>query len=198
MQRIATLTTQLRSLVRTAEMDRVALRQKQLMKLLSRGSAFGIMSAYGPGSKKQNKDLRTKLITDLQKAKYRVEPLKGSWEGVGERSVLIKKIPPDKLFQLGRDYKQDSVIYKSKDDVIGMYFNKTKVANVAVDSKGDPVFEMATDKSLFSKARGLSFEFGFLWGQDIPWDGIHPISRKVLRRYVKDVLKFDKNEDKND
>ena len=104
---------------------------------------------------------------------------------------MVPGIAPKLLFNLGRKYDQDAVIYKSKDGVVGMYYTKgAPRAEVAVDTKGDPAFEQAADPSLYSKARGLSFEFGFLWGQSIPWNGTNPISRKQLRQFVKHELKF--------
>ncbi len=194
MQRIATLTTQLRSLVRTAEMERFALKKRQLLKLMSQGQSFGVISAYGSGSKSENKRRRTELIQDLQKGGLKVVPLKGSWDGVAERSVLVKNIKADKLFQLGRKYEQDSVIFKSDTGTLGMYNLKDRTVDLAVNPKGDPVFEMATDKSLYSKARGLSFEFGFLWGQSLPWKGSSPVSKKQLKKIVEQKLDFAKKD----
>ncbi len=101
--------------------------------------------------------------------------------------MLIKNIPPGVLFELGRKYGQDAVIYKSKDGVLGMYHTKgAPKAEIAVDPQGEPAFEAAADKSLYSKSRGLSFGFGFLWGKDVPWDGHTPIGRKQMRQFVSE------------
>lgn len=175
---------------RVASRYKIALRQKALLKMLSLGGTFGVLSAYSTGSKKQNKIRHGDLIADLQRLGYRkVTPLKGSWEGVTEKSVLVPRMKPNDLFRLGRAYEQDAVIYKSGDGVIGMYHTKgAPKAEVAVDPKGDAAFEVATDPSLYSKARGLSFEFGFLWDQGIPWDGRRPITREQVREHFESQL----------
>lgn len=172
--------------LKRGEQDKVALRKRNFTKLMAKGGKFGVISAYGPGSKKQNKIRHGELMADLQRMGYRkIDPLRGSWEGVTEKSVMVRDMTSRDLFNLGRKYKQDAVIYKSKDGVVGMYYTKGPArAEVAVDVKGDPAFEVATDPSLYSKARGLSFEFGVLWGQHVPWDGVTPISRKELQRML--------------
>ena len=175
-------------------MEKYALRQRALQKMMSVGGSFGVVSGYSTGSKSENKARHGELVADLQRMGYRKwTRLKGSWEGVTEQSILVPRIRPEDLFKLGRKFTQDAVIYKSKDGVIGMYYTKGKPrAEIAVDPKGDAAFEMATDESLYSKSRGLSFEFGFLWGQEVPWDGRHPISRKQMRKLVEHELQFDK------
>ncbi len=154
------------------------------------GGSFGILSAYTTGPKSANKVRHGELVADLQKRGYsRVVPLKGSWEGVTERSILIPNIAPAVLFDLGRKFGQDAVIYKSKDGVVGLYYTKGPLrAEVAVNPQGDPVFEMAKDPSMYTKARGLSFQFGFLWGKNVRWDGAHPIARKQVRQFLVDQL----------
>jgi hypothetical protein len=166
--------------------EKKALRKKQLTKMMEQGGTFGVISAYQPGSKKQNKDRHGQLIADLQRLGYKPETLRGSWEGVTEQSMFIRDIKPEDLFELGRKYNQDAVIHKSKDGVLGMYHTKGPPrAEVAVDPKGDPAFQSSTAKDLYSKSRGLSFEFGFLWGEDVPWDGKQPVSRKTMRNFMK-------------
>jgi hypothetical protein len=196
--RVATQWTEKNLIIRVADshreaMEKYALRQRSLQKMMGVGGTFGVLSAYSTGSKSENKARQGALVADLQRMGYRKwTDLKGSWEGVTEKSILVPRMKPTDLFNLGRKYTQDAVIYKSKDGVIGMYYTKGKPrAEIAVNPKGDAAFEMASDESLFSKARGLSFEFGFLWGQDVPWDGRQPISRKKMRGLVQHELKFD-------
>jgi len=50
---------------------KLALRQKMLQKLLSRGGTFGVISAYRPGPKHMNKVEHGKLLGDLQRMGYR-------------------------------------------------------------------------------------------------------------------------------
>jgi len=139
---------------------------------MGQGGSFGIISAYGPGPKSENKRRHGELIADLQRLGYRkFSDLKGSWEGVSEKSLIIPDIKPEHLFELGRKYGQDSVIYKSRKGVVGMYYPKAKKVTLAMDPKGDPAFESALDKGQYSKERNWSFSLGFVWGKDIPWDG---------------------------
>lgn len=178
-----------------AAMRREALRKKQLKKMLETDATFGVISAYRGGPKSENQARHGQLIRDLQKLGYKAIPLRGSWEGVTEKSVLVPRIKPGDLFDLGRKYNQDAVIHKSKDGVLGMYHTEGEPrAEVAVDPKGRPGYEIATDKSLYSKGRGLSFEFGFLWGEELPWDGKTPISHEKVQDFVESRKKKDDDE----
>ena len=104
---------------------KLAFKKTQLQALMGRGGVFGVMSAYATGfSKRENQTRHGELIRDLQILGLRVIPLKGSWGGVTEKSVLIPNIRPEDLFDLGRKYFQDAVIYKSKDEVLGMYYTQ--------------------------------------------------------------------------
>jgi hypothetical protein len=158
-----------------------------MQELMGQGGTFGVISAYQPGSKKQNKDRHGQLIADLQRLGYKPETLRGSWEGVTEQSLFVRGIKPEDLFELGRKYNQDAVIHKSKDGVLGMYHTKGPPrAEIAVDPQGDPAFQTSHAKDLYSKSRGLSFEFGFLWGENVPWNGKQPVSRKQMRTFLVD------------
>jgi hypothetical protein len=192
----ATLAPVLREIA--ASLEKEALRKRNLQKMLERGGTFGIISAYqGGSSKKKNQERHGELMADLQRLGYRPVPLRGSWEGVTEKSMLIPDIRPEHLFELGRKYGQDAVIHKSKDGVLGMYHTKGEPkAQIAVDPKADPAFAISTNKDLYSKARGLSFEFGFLWGDDVPWDGHRPVSRKDMRKFVREKFPTEKREKK--
>lgn len=174
-----------RWLNRQGGLYKVALRQQQFLSLMSKGGSFGVVSAYGPFPKHQNQERNGQLVADLQRMGYRkFFPLKGQWEGVGEKSILIPNISPAHLFALGEKYGQDATIYKSRDGVVGMYYPKGHYAEVAVDPSASPAFAMAADKDLFSKDRNWSFEFGFLWGQKVPWDGRHPIGTKTVEELL--------------
>jgi hypothetical protein len=169
-----------------AEVRREALRKKQMEKLLDKGGDFGVISAYTEGSKKQNKVRHGELMRDLQKKGYKPETLKGSWEGVTEKSMLVPDIRPEDLFELGRKYKQDAVIHKSENGVLGMYYTKGEPrAQLAVDPKGEVAADVSLDKDLYSKGRGLSFEFGFLWDETLPWDGEKPLGADKVKELVQ-------------
>jgi len=165
--------------------QKTALRVHQLRKLMGMGSHFGVLSAYTTTSKSENKRRHTNLIRDLQAMGYRRwEPLRGKWEGVSERSILVPGMSSQDLFELGRRYQQDAVIYKSREGVVGMYFTEgVPRAVLAVDPSGSPALQISPDpgSELYSKARGLRFEFGFVW-TEVPWDGRTPISRADVER----------------
>ena len=166
-----------------AAVKQAGLRLKTLEALMDKGKRFGVLSAYGPGSKKENKIRHGELVADLQRMGYKYEPIKGSWEGVSEKSVFVPRMSFSDLTKLGRKFEQDSVIYKSPDGIVGMYYLYKGYAEVAVDSdtaKGQ--IEVSPDSSLYSKSRGVSFEFDFLWGQRVPWDGRAPLARKDVKK----------------
>lgn len=163
---------------------KLALKQRHLIKMLQKGGTFGVVSPYGSAasgmSKKESKMRHGMMVGALQKMGYtKWETLKASpWEegAYRERSLLIPGIRATDLFKLGKQFKQDAVIYKSRDGVIGMYYYDG-YAYVAANVEGEPQFEIADDMSLYSKDRNWSFEFGFAWGDKIPWDGRTPLSK---------------------
>ena len=175
-----------RWLHRQAQMQKFALKQRTFMHLMNKGGNFGIISAYSTGSKKQNQIRHGELMADLQKLGYRkIHTLKGQWEGVAEKSLLIQNIKPQHLFMLGAKYGQDAVIYKSRDGVVGMYYPAGKYAEVAVDPAMNPAFDLAEGQDLFSKDRNWSFDLGFMWGKHIPWSGRKPLSQKDVATYLE-------------
>jgi hypothetical protein len=174
--------TILASLVREAGMDRVALRIRELRSLLDAGRQFGVLSAYGPFPKSANKDRNGELMRALETKGYRPHPLRGSWDGVAEKSVLVPGMSFPDLVELGRHFDQDSVIYKDPSGVIGMYFLREGTVTFAVDDAGSMAVQVATGRDLYSKARGISFEFGFAWGVKYPWNGTTPYTVRGLSR----------------
>lgn len=100
---------------------------------------------------------------------------------------MVPGMRPEHLFALARQFKQDAVIYKSADGVLGMYYPEEKVVTLAVNPMGDPIFETANDQSLYSKDRNWSFEFGFAQAEKIPWGGHQPLSRKEVRHYFTEA-----------
>ena len=174
--------TILAGLVREAGMDRVALRIRELRSLLDAGRQFGVLSAYGPVPKSVNKDRNVELMRTLDARGYRPHPLRGSWNGVAEKSVLVPGMAFADLVELGRRFDQESVIYKDPSGVIGMYFLREGTVTFAVDEEGSMAVQMATGRDLYSKSRGISFEFGFAWGVKHPWNGTTPYTVRGLSR----------------
>ena len=165
---------------------KVALRLKQFGALMGMGKEFGVLSAYGPGSKNENQERNGQLFGLLQSLGHRkIYPLRGSWQGIAEKSVLVPNMKFKDVVTLGREFDQDSVIYKHSSGVIGMYYLKDGTAEFAVEKDGNLAASWEANKSLYSKARGISFEFGFLWGQKVPWNGTTPYTKKGLTRLLE-------------
>jgi len=161
--------------------------------MLEREGAFGVISAYRPLTKRENKLRHQQLIQDLQKLGYRRwEENKSQWtedeKTTKEKSLLVPNIKPEDLYELGKKYGQEATIYKGGDGVIGMYYPGGKYAHVAVDPKGDAAFQISEGDALFSRPnRDWSYEFDFLWGEKVPWDGKHPLTRKQVRKHLQQV-----------
>ena len=172
-----------------------ALRLTTLKKFFQGPKALGVLSGYTVASKHQNKVRHGDLIQDLQKKGLRPHPLKGKWEGVAEKSVIVPGIPASYIFALGKKYDQDAVIYKGTDGVVGMYDHKKGRVTLAVDVHANQAIAMAAQaagQELYSKARGTEFSINFLWGQDIPWDGKTPVNKdRVIELINQGVLKFE-------
>jgi hypothetical protein len=165
---------------------KIALRLKQFEALMGMGKKFGVLSAYGDGSKNENQRRNGELFQELQKRGYRkIIPLRGSWQGVAEKSVLVPGMKWQDLLDLGKRFDQDSVIYKDPSGVVGMYYQKDGQAEFAVADDGSIAAVWDANKEHYSKARGISFEFGFLWGQKVPWNGSSPYTRKGLGRLLE-------------
>ena len=164
---------------------KIALRLKQFEALMGMGRKFGVLSAYGDGSKNENQRRNGELFQELQKRGYRkIIPLRGSWQGVAEKSVLVPGMKWQDLLDLGKRFDQDSVIYKDPSGVVGMYYQKDGKAEFAVADDGSIAAQWDANKENYSKARGISFEFGFLWGQKVQWNGSSPYTRKGLNRLL--------------
>ena len=180
--------TILSHIVRSAGTVRIALRLRELQNLLGAGRQFGVLSAYGPFPKSVNQTRNGELIGELQSRGYRqAHPRKGAGAGVAEKSVIVPGMAFGDLIELGRKFNQDSVIYKDPSGVIGMYFLKEGTVTFAVDESGSMAVQMAVGDSLYSKARGISFEFGFVWGQKQPWNGTSPYTVKGLTRALERI-----------
>lgn len=155
-----------------------SLRVTQINALMSLDNHVGILSAYGRGSKKENKKRNGLLIQELQKRGYNnYRHLTGSWEGVKEKSVLVPKMNFSDLIELGKVFDQDAVIYKGRDGVAGMYNLRNNTVTVAMDKALLPSWSVSANTDLYSKSRGTSFELNFVWESSLPWNGVSPLTR---------------------
>jgi hypothetical protein len=82
---------------------------------------FGIVSAFrGENSREQNKKLHDDLKKKVRSMGYGYIELRGGYQEEGgvveELSLLIPNIKKSEIVQLGRHYKQHSVMYKNNED----------------------------------------------------------------------------------
>ena len=173
-----------RVMVRYAR-TKFAIRQSILINLIKKPGTFGVVSAYTADTpKSRNQKQHGSIIGDIQRMGYRkVYTITGQWQQKKEESLLIHSMKADDVFALGKKHKQDAVIYKGKDGVIGMYYF-AGYAEIATTPTAEAAFQLSQGKDLYSKDRNWSFEFGFLWGQHIPWDGRTPFTKKDVERFI--------------
>ena len=172
--------------------------------MMADGQSFGNISAHREhSSRSQNKKDMRQLHSELERRGYKPIPTYSTWtddtsgKDYGERSYLVPDARPEDMFELGERFLQDSVIYKSKDGTLGMYYtSKNPRALLAQDKQGRPAFEVQTQKApkkeqgpgprkkereedeLFSRSRGINFSFEFDWGTEHPFDGETPINQQ--------------------
>lgn len=195
-------------IIKMANLPKVAFGPNDLAKLVGKPGTFGIISPYHTipkdlsdieldqmeknqlpfVTKKQNKIRLTDLVQELHLRGYRkFHPLRGMWRGTPERSLLVPGISPRDLFELGRMFNQESVIFKSEDGVVGMYYTRQgNAVEVAVDvDSGDPAYQsfLNTDEG-FSRGRNFSFNLDFVWGRMLPWDGRSVYTRDDIERVL--------------
>lgn len=159
-------------------------RRESMSKMMEYGGRFGVLSAYVPGNEVESKIRKTRLINDLNRLGYRkITPVS---VGPMEQSLLVQNMLPQDLFTLGRKYEQGNVLFKGEDGVIGIYNIKgAPTAEVGVNPTGDPAFQIATDPSLYTRTKDMSFDFGFLWADRVPWDGTNSVDRTHMRLFVE-------------
>lgn len=166
--------------------DKSALKVQQMKRLLDDPrKQFGVLTAHlGGQGAGANTRANEALVRDLQSLGYRFFPLKASWGGVGEKSFLVPGMSFRDAIALGVKYRQEAVLYKDPSGTLGAYYPAEGTVEVAVDSEGDIAADIATDKSLYSKARGVSFSFGVLWGQKMPWPMTRPVKLEDVQRML--------------
>jgi hypothetical protein len=184
----ATLTAMVREAASKKEKSMHGLHRKHVSKLMEFGGRIGVISPQKKGgSDSDHRVARANFLADLKRLGYRkASPLKGEWGGIPAGSYLIENVRPEDLYELGRKYDQESVVYKPRDGILGVYYlTGDPRAEVVMMHEGDPILQGQADGTEFSKARGLELEHGYLWGSDIPWDGRLPVTRRDIRRMLR-------------
>lgn len=161
--------------------------QKEFSKLLGFGPRFGVISAVKGSDKTKNRLRRSQLLADLAHLGYRkVSPMRGKWNLLPQDSLLIQNIRPEDLFELGRKFDQEFVVFSDEPGLVGFYYMQGDPnARIIVDPKGDTTFRSLTDMTPYSRARGLDVDFGLLWSQEFPWDGRTHLNRRRVRTELK-------------
>ena len=175
-------------LLREASLDKTALKFKEMKRFLDDPrKQFGVLTAHrGGGGAGANTRANEELVRDLQELGYNnFIPLKASWDGTSEKSFLVPGMKFTHAIKLGEKYEQQAVIYKDGSGTLGVYYPSERAVEVAATPDGDIAAEIALDKTLYSKGRGLSFSFGVLWGQKMPWDMTRPLKLDDVKAMVE-------------
>jgi hypothetical protein len=161
--------------------------QREFSKLLSMGPRFGTVSALTGTDKSKNKIRQSQLVADLHRLGYRkVSPMQGDWSLIPNESLHVQNVRPEDLFELGRKYDQEFVVFQNQPGVLGFYYLKGEPkARIIVDPKGDTAFRSVSDMTPYSRGKGLDLEWGLLWSKDFPWDGHAGLTRKQIRQMLK-------------
>lgn len=195
-----------------AELDRLAdLKARQVQKLIESPQSFANISAWkGDKSRAENKEAMAALRRKLEKMGYRPIDSSATWrdtdtgELYGELSFLVPDMTSEEAFDLGREFNQDSVIYKSPKGVLAMYDTRgdNPKALLAHRADGSAAYKIQTEKppkkekgkgprrkeregeELFSRTRGVNFEFDFLWDHPTAFDGHTPLSVRRMQDVV--------------
>jgi hypothetical protein len=161
--------------------------QKEYGELRTYGPRFGVVSAHKGSDERRNKIHHARLLADIARLGYRkVTPLRGPWELVPEDAILLRNVRPEDLFELGRKYEQEYVVYQGQSGIMGFYHLQGEPrARVVVDPKGDSIFRGVSDMTAYSLGKGLDLEWGLLWSREFPWDGRNPLTRDQVRQMLK-------------
>ena len=175
-------------LLREAALDKTALKFKEMKRFLDDPrKQFGVLTAHrGGAGAGANTRANEELVRDLQELGYNnFIPLKASWDGTSEKSFLVPGMKFTHAIELGEKYEQQAVIFKDGSGTLGVYYPSERAVEVAATPDGDIAAEIALDKTLYSKGRGLSFSFGVLWGQKMPWDMTRPLKLDDVKAMVE-------------
>lgn len=167
--------------------DRVALRIREMANLIKMPGSFGNISAFRGGfARSENKARHAQLISELQRRGYRTYyDTKAFWAGSAEKGLMVPNVGWSDLLDLGRKFEQDAVIWKDPSGTLGLYSFVENTVTLAVAQDGEIAAKIEVSRDLYSKARGVSFEFGFLFGQALPWDGRHPVTRQNAIKLIE-------------
>ena len=158
---------------------------------------FAVISAYKNKSKSQNQQQHGQLMAELQRRGYspgQIRPLRGQYFGQGgemkaEQSILVLGMSFEDAQEIGQQFGQESVIWKSPDGVVGAFYTDgsgrvnyalTPTGDLAIGEAAAPRIEPRRPKLMpgggpnpadpWSKAKGVGFEFGIDWNKTFQYD----------------------------
>lgn len=171
----------------TAAQERQALRVRELTNLIRMPGSFGNLSAYrGAFSRSENKRRHAELLLDLQGMGYRrMHETKAFWGDSSEKALMVPGIAWRDLKSLGEKYEQDAVIWKDPSGTLGLYSFVEGTVSLAVTYDGDIAAKAEVSRDLYSKTRNVSFEFGFLFSQALPWKGGDPVTKDAVLKLIE-------------
>jgi hypothetical protein len=167
------------------------------------GTSIGYITAYrGTKTKTDNKNRNSKMIRDLQKGGVKdYYTLEGRYqeEETGkmkaEQTFLLINPSLEAMMEAAEKYEQDSIIFKSKDNVIGMYNrldgnvyiakpgSETKSVKEPTDGKHEGYGEAWT------RFRNIGLSYDFVWDDPISFDVKNPKPVTVERLESEGFLK---------
>lgn len=174
---------------------------REMEKLVEMPGTFGIVSAYTKGSKSKNQGRHGELMAELQRRGYtpkQLRPLRGQYfaEGGGmkaEQSVLVVGMRFEDVVELGKMFGQESVIFKAKDGVLGLYYTDGS-QRVQFAETPDGQLALGADAlkqqqkgprgapELWSKSQSTSFEFPLNFArQNIAYSN-RPLTKSEARK----------------
>lgn len=137
---------------------------------------FGVISPFredkeNPDRTEKNEDYYKELKDKVRSMGYGFVELRGGYtEGekfTQEKSLLIPNIKPDDLVELGKQYDQDSVLYKSPDKIEFLYMNGSRetIADLTKEKTNHLLMSKDAVKDFFSALfkgshAGTKFSFG--------------------------------------
>lgn len=161
--------------------------KKKLKKLNNeKGKTVAYITAYRQSkSKKENKKRNSQMIRELQKSGVKdYYTLQGRYEEQetgemkNEQTFLLLNPDLKDVMKAAEKFDQDSIIFKGKDNVIGMYNRlegevvvaKPGTEEVSVkDEAGDADYENA-----WTRFRSIGLNYDFVWSDPIKFDKDNP------------------------
>lgn len=158
-----------------------------MRKMSEPGQTFAMLSAYVDAPKSENVLRHRDLMNDIRGLGYRrvYETKAPPWPRIVEKGVTVSGMSFEHAVMLGRKYQQEAIGFKGADGLVAFYnFAESSVTVPrSVLETAFPV--MSTKRDLYSKARGLSFEWDLENAIVLPWDGVSEMTLTQVQEILK-------------